>query len=73
MVGRRGLEWSVDAGDGGEDGEDEDGRGGGRRKRTQNVMGNIRNYDIDQLDAQAKNRRNSNSTFPLFSPHSLTI
>ena len=44
----------MDAGDGGEDGEDEDGRGGGRRKRTQNVMGNIRNYDIDQLDAQPK-------------------
>ena len=53
----------MDAGDGGEDGEDEDGRGGGRRKRTQNVMGNIRNYDIDQLDAQAKNRRNSCFTF----------
>jgi len=49
-----GREWSVDAGDGGEDGEDKDGRGGGRRKRTQNVMGNIRNYDIDQLDAQPK-------------------
>ena len=54
-VGSR--KWSVDAGGGGdgdEDGEDEDGRGGGRRKRTGNVMGNIRNYDIDQIDAQAQ-------------------
>ena len=53
-----GRELSVDAGDGDddcEDGEDEDGRGGGRRKRTRNVMGNIRNYDIDQTDAQAQN------------------
>lgn len=49
---------SVNAGygdDDEEDGEDEDGRGGGRRKRTRNVMGNIRNYDIDQRDAQAQN------------------
>ena len=38
-----------------EDGENEDGRGGGRRKRTRNVMGSIRNYDIDQTDAQAQN------------------
>lgn len=48
----------MNAGDGDdddEDGEDEDGRGGGRRKRTRSVMGNIRNYDIDQTDAQAQN------------------
>ena len=60
---------SVDAGDGDDDdddgGEDEDGRGGGRRKRTRNVMGNIRNYDIDQKDAQTQNRRR-NSTLSSF-------